>query len=90
MAYLYYVVCHNLQPYKIDNEDPLFIFETFVFETFFICHMSLCKLLIFMVIYEWHTNNIWIVKYLLTIDFIHTCNLCNATKQFLVTNVFCN
>ncbi len=35
-------------------------------------------------------NNIHMMKYLLTIDFIHTCNLFNTTKQFLMTNVLYN
>jgi hypothetical protein len=28
MAYLYYAMCHNFKPLKIDDEDPLSIFET--------------------------------------------------------------
>ncbi len=48
-------MCHDLKPSKIDDDDPLFIFKTKFFQTFFICHMSLYKLLIFMVIYGWHT-----------------------------------
>ncbi len=56
MAYWYYVMCHNLKPFTLDDEDPLsIILKTFFLETFFICHMmSLYKLLIFMVIYTWH------------------------------------
>ncbi len=42
-------MCHDLKPSKIDDDDPLFIFKTKISQTFFICYMSLCKLLIFMV-----------------------------------------
>jgi len=48
-------MCHDLKPSRIDDDDPLFIFKIESFQTFFICHMSLCKLLIFMEIYGWHT-----------------------------------
>ncbi len=26
MAYWYYAMCHNLKPFKLNDEDPLFIF----------------------------------------------------------------
>jgi len=74
MAYLYYATCHNLKKFKINNENPLSNFKTKFSQTFFICHMSLCKFVIFMVIYKWHTIVYKKVKYLLTIDFIHICN----------------
>jgi hypothetical protein len=48
-------MCHDLKPLKIDNENPLSIFETKISPKKFICHMSLCKLLIFMIIYRCHT-----------------------------------
>jgi hypothetical protein len=51
MAYWYYAMCHNLKPFKLDDENSLFIFLIF----FFNCHVSLCKLLIFMVICRWYT-----------------------------------
>ncbi len=51
MAYWYYAMCHNLKPIKLNDDDPLSILKTIFFQTFFICDMSLCKLLIFMVIY---------------------------------------
>ncbi len=28
MAYWYYAMCHNLKPFKLDDEDPLSIFKT--------------------------------------------------------------
>ncbi len=28
MAYWYYAMCHNIKPFKLNNEDPLSIFET--------------------------------------------------------------
>jgi hypothetical protein len=34
MAYWYYVMCHNLKPLKIDNEDPPFIFKRNFFKPF--------------------------------------------------------
>jgi hypothetical protein len=55
VAYWHYAMFHNLKPLKINDEDPPSICKTKVFQTFFICDMSLCKLLIFMVIYKWHT-----------------------------------
>jgi hypothetical protein len=55
MAYWYYAMCHNLKPFKLNVDNPVSILKTFFFQTFFICHVSLCKLLIFMAIYGLHT-----------------------------------
>jgi hypothetical protein len=54
MAYLVYAMCRNLKPFKLDNGDPSSIFKTKNLKRFFNYHMSLRKLLIFMVIYGWH------------------------------------
>ncbi len=95
LAYWYYVMCHNLKPLKINDENPPSISKTNIFQTFFICHMSLCKLLTFVVIYKWHIIIYGWWNILLVVDFIHTCNYCiiqhvYAISQFLVANVFCN
>jgi hypothetical protein len=70
---------HNLKPLKIDDEDAPFIFKTKFLKTFFICHMSLCNLLIFMLIYRWHQ--------LYADGKVFCWPLISFT---LVTNVFCN
>jgi hypothetical protein len=62
MAYVYYAMCHDLKIFKINDENSL----SFSFK-FPILHMSLCKLLVFMVIHKR-----WMVKYWLIIDFTHT------------------
>ncbi len=52
MAYWHCVMCNNLKPLKIDDEDPPSILKQKIKKNLFICHMLLCKLLIFTVIYE--------------------------------------
>jgi hypothetical protein len=83
MTYLYYVMCHNVKPSKINDEDPLSIFSKKI-QIFIICHMPLCKLLIFMVVYKWHTiiYRWWNIGWSLT-----SCTLATCSMQL---NVFCN
>ncbi len=40
MAYWYYAMRHNIKPFKLDDEDPLFNFETIFLKPFSIatCH----------------------------------------------------
>jgi hypothetical protein len=86
-------MCHDLKPFKIDDDDPLFIFKTTISQTFFIYHMSLCKLLIFMVTYGWHTIGWRNISWLLTLSTLATnilCNLSNVNRKILIENVLCN
>jgi len=39
MAYWYYVMCHNLKPFKLDNENPLFILYKKIHTFFNLTHV---------------------------------------------------
>jgi hypothetical protein len=73
MAYWYYAMCHNLKPFKLDNENPLFILYKKI-HTF----LNLPHVLVYIVEFYGNIrlayNSIHMVKYLLTIDLIHTYN----------------
>jgi hypothetical protein len=82
VTYLYYIMCHNLKPSKINDEDPLSIF--FKKSQTFFCHMPVYKLLIFMVIYKWHTivYGWWNISWSLI-----SCTFATCSMQL---NMFCN
>ncbi len=47
MAYWYYAMCHNLKPFKLDDEDPLSILKAIFFQknSFATCHYVSCRFL---------------------------------------------
>jgi hypothetical protein len=64
-------MCHNLKPFKLNDEDPLSFYNL---KNIF--HLS--RVIMYVADFYgniWMAyNNIHMVEYLLTIDFIHTCN----------------
>jgi hypothetical protein len=67
-------MCYNLKPFKLDDEDPLSILKTNLKKNLFQLPFIIVKIDDFYGNIRIAYNSIWMVKYLLTIDFIHICN----------------
>jgi len=68
-----YAMCHNLISYKIDDEDPVSICKKKNSKLFHLPHIIM-QIIDFYGNIKMAYNDMQMVKYLLTIDFMHTCN----------------